>query len=137
MTSRYGENVFSVHEDAMAIDAFRLMVEKEVSAVAIVNTDGKLTGTLSLRDLKAMSVDGRLFWRLYQTVKNYLVKVQRETAPGARPRHLITCSPTETIEATINKLTEFHIHRVFIVDAAHKPVGVISLKDILLEIISD
>lgn len=49
-----------------------------ITGVAVVDDTGKLRGNLSLRDLKAMSTDARFFWRLYQTVENYIVKLKRE-----------------------------------------------------------
>ena len=46
--------------------------------------------------------------------------------------------PTDTLEIVINKIHENKIHRVFIVTDDHKlnPVGIISLQDILWEVIS-
>jgi len=37
--------------------------------------------------LKAVSTDGRMFWRLYQTVKNFLLKIRKENneKDGERP----------------------------------------------------
>jgi CBS domain-containing protein len=135
LTRPYMEEVLAVSEDMIAMDAFKMMVEKSVSGLAVVNGEGKLIGTLSIRDLKTMSADGRLFWRLYQTIKNYLNKVKSETTSDVRPRHLVTVNEADTLQSTIKLLAENKVHRVFIVDREHRPVGVISLKDILLEII--
>jgi predicted transcriptional regulator len=70
--------VFSVNIHQRAIDAFHEMVDKGVTGVAIVDNSGRLRGNLSLRDLKAMSTDGRFFWRLYQTVENYIIKLKQD-----------------------------------------------------------
>lgn len=136
LTDNYFEDVFSVGEDSIAMDAFKLMVEKNVSGLAVVDKEGKLVGNISLRDLKAMSTDARLFWRLYQTVHNFLLKIRHEDS-GDRPRTIVTVKPTDTLETVIKKLAENKIHRVYIVDEAKKPQGVISLKDVLKEIISN
>jgi len=137
-TDKYMEEVYTIHEDALALDAFKLMVEKNVSGVAVVNSEGCMTSNISMRDLRAMSVDGRLFWRLYQTCKNFLQKVSKESreADEGRPRSLVTVKEKETLGAVIRKLCQHKVHRVYIIDAQKKPQGVISLKDILLEIIS-
>lgn len=136
--NRFLEKVFAVHEDSVAMDAFRMMVEHEVSGVAVIDNDGKLTGTVSVRDLKAVSVDTRMFWRLYQTMKNFLLKVRRESneTGGDRPRSVVTVKSTDTLESVVRKLAENDIHRIFIVDDNKKPIGVISFKDVLYEIIS-
>jgi len=135
MTRQYLEEVFTVSEDMIAMDAFKMMAEKNVSGLAVVNAEGKLTGTLSIRDLKAMSADGRLFWRLYQSIKNFLSKVRAETTSEVRPRHLVTVMETDALETAIKLLAENKVHRVWIVDNQQKPLGVLSLKDVLLEII--
>jgi len=131
---RYYEEVVSIHQDGLAIDAFKTLVEKNITGLAVVDNDGKLKENISMKDLKAMSTDTRLFWRLYQTVHNFLLKVRKETH-GDRPHTIVTVKPDDTLETVIKKLAEHKIHRVYIVDEQKKPVGVISLKDVLHEII--
>jgi len=137
-TECYFEDVISVHEESVAVEAFRLMVEKNVSGLAVINKEGKLVGNISLKDLKAMSTDLRLFWRLYQTVHNFLQKVRQENneKSGDRPRTIVTVKPNDTLETVIKRLKEHKIHRVYIVDDNKKPIGIISLKDVLKEIIT-
>jgi len=136
-TRQYPIEVLSVTDKVIAMDAFKLMVEQNVSGLAVVNDEGKITGALSIRDLKAMSADGRLFWRLYQPIREFLGKVNLDTPAEARPRRVVTVRPTDTLEAAIRQLAEKRVHRVFIVNSDMKPVGVLSLKDVLLEIIDD
>jgi len=136
--SKYFEDVVCIREDDIALEAFKIMVEKNVGGLAVIDKEGKLTGNISLRDLKVMSTDARLFWRLYQTVHNFLLKVRKENneTTGDRPRTVVTVKPLDTLETVIKKLAEYKIHRVYIVDDHKKPVGVISLKDVLHEIIN-
>lgn len=44
--------VVTIEENEMAIKAFKVMKEQKVSAVAVVNKDGNLVGTISVNDLK-------------------------------------------------------------------------------------
>jgi len=138
MMDRYLEDVFTVHEDQTAMEAFRMMVEKGVSGLAVINSEGKLSGTISHRDLKAVSVDTRMFWRLFQTTKNFLLKIRKENneTGGDRPRSVVTVKSSDTLETVIKGLAEHNVHRIFITDDNKKPVGVISLKDVLYEIIN-
>jgi len=133
----YFEDVLCVHEDSSTIEAFKTMVAKEISGMAVINTEGKLVAALSLKDLKAMSTDARLFWRLHQTVKNFLLKVRKENdeTGGDRPRTVVTVKSQDTLETVLKKLSEHKIHRVFIIDDNKKPLGVISLKDVVREIL--
>jgi len=132
------KSVFHVHEDQLAIEAFKMMTEHALSGVAIVDSDGKLVGNISLVDLKAISPDGRMFHRLYQTAKNFILKIRKEYAEkDGRPRSVVFVKPTDTLETAIRVLAEHKIHRVYVVDDEHKPIGIISLKDILLQVVSD
>ena len=126
--------VVCAHMGQKAIEAFDLMIKENVSGIAVVDDEGKIHGNLSLRDLKAMSTDGRLFWRLYQPMHTFLDKLRKEDEQ--RPRRVQTVTVNSTMEDVINALAELQIHRVYIVDDMKKPIGVISLKDVLLEIMS-
>jgi len=53
-----------------------------------------------------------------------------------RPSHPIIATGTETIESALKKFEENHVHRIFVVDDHKKPIGIVTLKDILLEIIN-
>ncbi len=75
---QYTPAVLSVSEDTPALDAFNMMVTKQVQGLAIVTEDGRLRGNLSLRDLKLIGSDAALFWRLHQTVKQFVTKLRAE-----------------------------------------------------------
>jgi len=129
--------VISIHENEITMNAFKKMNELGLPAIAVVNNEGHLVGNISIRDLKGISGDARLFWRLYQTVKNFLHKIREEyQQQHGRPRTVVTVTPEESLENAIKKLAEHNIHRVYMVNSEKKPVGVCSLKDILLEIVS-
>jgi len=131
------KDVVSVTAESTAIDAFNLMVEKNITGVAVLDKDGRLHGALSLRDMKLISYDARLFWRLQQTINNFTLKLKAEwAAKHERPHAVVTAKGANTIGEVINLLADNKIHRIFIVDDDRKPIGVASLKDLLLEILS-
>lgn len=127
--------VFSVNKDIKAIEAFEYMIEKGVAGVAVVNDEGKLIGNISLIDLKAMAPDGSLFWRLFHNVSGFLHKVD-EHYGQKRPSRVQYCSPKQTFKEAITRMVEQNIHRMYVVDDEHKPIGVISSKDVLFNIIN-
>jgi len=129
------KDVVMVSETAPAMDAFSKMVKENVSGVAVVDEAGKLKGALSVRDLKGVAPDAALFWRLYQPTRDFLSKLNKEHS-DTRPRSPQFCSTEDDLEFVITKLAEHKIHRVFVVDAHHKPIGIVSLKDVLMEIMS-
>jgi len=130
--------VLSVKEDSLAIDAFHLMSEKLVTGVAVVNDSGRIRGALSTGDIKLISYDVRLFWRLGQTVKNFIIKLRKEyQEKHSRPRTIVTVSSSDTLDTVIGKLSAFKIHRIFIIDDKKIPIGEVSLGDLLLELVTE
>ncbi|KAL6077473.1 CBS domain containing protein [Balamuthia mandrillaris] len=130
--------VFSIKMSQQAIEAFQLMESEGVSGVAVVDDEtGKLMSALSLRDLKAITEDGRLFWRLFQKANNFIRHLKADLrSADERPRSVVFCKMDNTLGDVINMCAEHKIHRVFIVDDEKKPISVVSLKDVLLELIS-
>ena len=57
--------------------------------------------------------------------------------PGKRHRHAIYVLPKATMRDVITTLNEHDIHRVYVCNnpTDKKPIGVISLRDVLLECI--
>lgn len=120
-------DVITVREDEEAIAAFRLIHEHGVSAVGVVNAEGRLVGNVSASDLKAIGYDGKLLARLFVPVSEF-VKETRPEGVGA-----ITVAPRTSFGQVLDKLVSNHIHRVYVVDESQggKPIGVISLLEIL------
>lgn len=120
-------DVITVREDEEAIAAFRLIHERGVSAVGVVNAEGRLVGNVSASDLKAIGYDGKLLARLFVPVSEF-VKETRPEGVGA-----ITVAPRTSFGQVLDKLVSNHIHRVYVVDESQggKPIGVISLLEIL------
>jgi len=130
------EKLKLLNEHQTAITAFQQLAKFHISAMPIVDDTGKITGALSATDLKAIQTDGQFFWRLWQTCHNFLLHIKSETNQQTRPRRLVTVQPTATVEEVLRQLVEHRIHRVFVVDQSHKPIGVCALRDILREVIS-
>lgn len=130
------EKMILVKETDSAVDAFKKMITENVSGLGVVNEHGKLVENISLRDLKAVQHDGRMMWRLHQSCKHFLEKLRNETPEERRPSHVICVIPKDKFSHVIQLSVNHGIHRIYVVDEEKKPTGVISLKDILGEIIT-
>jgi len=189
--------VLSVNKRERAIDAFRLMLLKEVSGLAVCDDDGRLFDNLSLRDMKLIATAKQdeqnplepmtqnetrdmplqeasgppeqqdaqsqqaaeqrhlMFMLLFQEVEKCLVRLALDSETAAmkdevgvstetgtlrvqhlRPMRAVAVRPEHTIQQVIAQLAEYCVHRVYIVDQENKPVGLVSLKDLLLELIT-
>jgi len=128
--------VYKIRRDDSVISGFNLMREKSVYGIAVVDDADKLVGTLSVTDVKALYSDGQMFWRLFQTVGHFLDKLKKDYNEKHNRTRIQTCKKDTTLKDVIFKLVDNKLHRLFIVDDDTKVIGIISLKDVLQEIIS-
>jgi len=130
------KDVKSIQETDKCIDGFNRMVEFNVQGLAVLDKNGKLVDTLSVRDLKHVSSDGRLFWRLYQPAVDFLKKVREAEQDSTKVKYVLQfATEDETLGQVIRKLVQSNLHRLFLVDENQKPIGVVSLKDVLFDIL--
>ncbi len=100
----------------------------------MVDKDGVLVDSLSVKDLKAIHHDGSMFWRLFQDVETFLKKLKADF-PNSRPKDVVCVTKTDTLETVIRYCAETGVHRIFVIDAAKKPTHIVTPKEILREII--
>lgn len=122
------KHVISINENENLINAFKLLKRSNVSAICVINDNNELVGTVSVKDLRTVTPGLTIMQRLYIPVKQFLHKVHIETKA---PKRSITCSKNDYLGDIIEKFHESRVHRVWIVDNSNRPIGVISLQDIL------
>ncbi len=120
--------IICVSEVAKTIEAFRLIIGTNVSAVPIVNKENRLIGSVAVRDIRAIANNAADVRVLYdETVGDF---IQRSAVPVSS----LSVSLDEPLSAVIQKLHESRIHRVWVVrDGAI--IGAVTLKDILNEMV--
>jgi CBS-domain-containing membrane protein len=61
----------------------------------------------------------------------------KDSAAHHDPSHprVVSVTPKDNLATVLNLLVRFRLHRVYIVDEHHKPVGVVTLTDILQELV--
>lgn len=103
------------------------------AGVAVVDSSGKLVGNLSTRDIKFLGFDARYFDCLHTSVGNYLETMRIYDATRTIPDNIdpIRCTEDTSLGQVISYLTYYRIHRIFVVDKDCKPIGVVSLQDVL------
>lgn len=130
------QEVLSVKESETAISAFEKIVQARVTGIAVVNDSGSIVGNVSVRDLKGIHTDGRVFWRLFQSVKDFMAHVHEEyQRVHGIPKELVSVTKAASVKDAVDLMVKNHLHRVYVVDDDKKPVGVVSIKDILRQII--
>jgi len=129
--------VVSITTKERAIDAFMAMHDKRVSAVAVVDDDGKIVGNISASDMKTIGYDGALLSRLFYPASEFLKLISSHghvPSPGnphpPAPAPVVATRDT-SFRAIIGTLVNSRIHRVYVVDEAQRPIGVVGYTEML------
>ena len=129
----YTHTVTTTSEDGTTIDAYKVMIDQKLQGLAVVDSDGKLVDNLSLRDLKGLRPDVKVFWRLWSTVKSFKEHVREEFSKDNIPDEVIVATTEDTLSFIIETMATKHLHHIYIVDdrMSMKPTGVITQTNCL------
>jgi len=121
--------VVSVPPDCKAIEGYQLMLKAKVSGIAIVGEDETLIGSLSGSDLKK-TTENNLIHDLHLPILSY---IQGSSPEFEKPlvHFPVSCTLDMNLYEVLHKLVAKRIHRLFIIDSQQKPIGVLSLCDII------
>jgi len=120
------KEVFAMPYTARAADAFTLLQQKGVSAIAVTDHEAKVVASVKFTDIKR--VDGNIGPRLCMDLHGYWsVQEKKKVLPIS---HLVAFG------GVVNMLHSRSQRRVFVYDpTTSRPVGVISQSDVIDEIV--
>lgn len=127
-------DVISIKDSDLALDGFRKIRDNGISAVAVVDSEGKLAGCLSLSDLRIVGSDFSCLRRVYLSVDEFLQNKDHSNTshPSEKKRpEVLSVTNDSTVTQVADLFFKFGVHRVFVVDNDKKPIGVISLGNYL------
>jgi len=122
LLDRKGRHIISVNPDDSVLDAIRVMAEKNIGAVVVMQ-DEKMLGIMSERDYaRKVIVKGRA----------------SDSTPVAdiMTADVLTTSVAETVNACMGRMTEKKIRHLPVVDG-DTVVGMISIGDLVEAIMAD
>ncbi|XP_030602159.1 5'-AMP-activated protein kinase subunit gamma-1 isoform X3 [Archocentrus centrarchus] len=117
-------NIATVHQTSSVYDALSIFVERRVSALPVVDEQGKVVALYSRFDvinLAAQKTYNNLDMTMQQAVERRTCCVEG----------VIKCYPHETLETVIDRIVKAEVHRLVLVDRADVVKGIISLSDLL------
>ena len=127
----YKKDIVQAPDTATALYVFQLLDSHRLSGIAVVDDEtGKLVGNTSARDIK-LSVLGSQDATMDQDILSYLARVRQSTFTKKERYPSAHVSEDSTVGHAIRLLAKTGYHRVFVVDKDTKPVGVISVADII------
>jgi IMP dehydrogenase len=104
-------NPVTIHPDATLADAYQLMDKHRISGIPVTETNGKLVGILTNRDVRFASNP-------------------RERVSALMTRDLITVKEGISKEEAKTLLHQHRIEKLLVVDDAYRCIGLITVKDI-------
>eukprot|EP01130_Rhizamoeba_saxonica_P013148 TRINITY_DN5575_c0_g1_i2.p1 TRINITY_DN5575_c0_g1~~TRINITY_DN5575_c0_g1_i2.p1 ORF type:complete len:341 (-),score=59.39 TRINITY_DN5575_c0_g1_i2:51-1073(-) len=125
----------TVRTDDPALKALLIIDEYKISAVGVVDEEGKLIGNFSASDIKgAVTTDdddgAEPLGAILLPVSSFL-KQGGMTLPVP-----MACKEDSTFDFVILKLASSRLHRIWVMDDSDHPIGLISLTDIMVNLIS-
>src|SRR5262249_35842315 len=120
--------------------AARLLAQGRVTGAPVIDGQGRLVGVLSATDFVHW-VENDEFAPIQRRVHAECMCSDWQVADaGLLPadqvsvhmtRDVVTVPPTAGIEDLARRMLDAHIHRLIVVDAENRPVGIISTTDML------
>lgn len=112
-----GGDVVTIGADATVTDAVRLLSEKRIGALLVTDSGGVPLGILSERDIV------RELGRRDETCL-------RDSVGDMMTKNLVSCSPDDTADAVLSKMTEGRFRHMPVMENAEM-VGLISIGDVV------
>ncbi|KAM4559999.1 5'-AMP-activated protein kinase subunit gamma-1 isoform 4-T4 [Odontesthes bonariensis] len=117
-------NIATVQQTASLYDALSIFVERRVSALPVVDEQGKVVALYSRFDVINVAAE-KTYNNLDMTMQE---AVRRRTC---YVEGVIKCRPDETLETIIDRIVTAEVHRLVLVDGADVVKGIVSLSDLL------
>uniref|UniRef100_H2T2J5 Protein kinase, AMP-activated, gamma 3b non-catalytic subunit n=1 Tax=Takifugu rubripes TaxID=31033 RepID=H2T2J5_TAKRU len=116
--------IATVHESASVHDALMIFVERRVSALPVVNEEGKVVALYSRFDVINLAA---------QKTYNNLNMTMREAIASRAccVEGVLKCYHHETLETIIDRIAKAEVHRLVLVDSEDVVRGIVSLSDLL------
>ena len=117
-----GYEVYSISPDATVYDALKLMSDKEVGALVVLE-DEKLVGIISERDYaRKVILKGKF---------SKDIPVREIMAP-----EILCVSPSQTVEACMALMTDKRIRHIPVLEE-DRLIGIISIGDVVKSVLSE
>ncbi len=134
--------VLSVRRDSPLQEAVQLMSEHHISGLPVLDEQGELVGELTEQDLMVresgfdagpyvMLLDAVIYLRNPLQWDKQVHQVLGNHVGDVMSAHPHTCSADTTLQAAARQLHESRIQRLFVLDEARRPVGVLTRGDVV------
>lgn len=132
VASAFPENtrakIYSVKASSSTIEAFRMIIQHKINSVAVVDDqNGKLLGSISIRDVETIGLEKQRIRQLYSTAGQFVADKKANKEPFIP----ITTTVQETMASVLDKMELHPIQQVWVVNDDFHPIGVVTVTDLL------
>jgi CBS domain-containing protein len=132
----------TVRPETSLTEAIKLLVERHISGLPVVDEQGRLVGVVSEGDLMwresgvqtppyLMLLDSVIFLENPLKYERDLHKALGESVKDVMTKKPITIPPDQSLPEAAHLLTERQVHRLIVVDTDQKVVGVLTRGDVV------
>ncbi len=115
--------VTTISDHDSVLQALHRLDHTGFSALAVVHRNGRMCGNFSASDLRGLTQEQ--FPGFLRTVQDFLeLHSPKSLAP-------VVVHAEASLSTVVHQLSGHHLHRVWVVDGDYKPIGVVSLTDIM------
>jgi 5'-AMP-activated protein kinase regulatory gamma subunit len=118
------ENIATITLDTPLITALNIFVEKRISALPVVDRDGKVCNIYAKFDVINLAAE-KTYNNLDVTVEQAMTHRQ-DVFEGVSK-----CKRNEKLAEVMNRIVQAEVHRLVVTDDDDRVVGIVSLSDIL------
>ncbi|ORX96704.1 cystathionine beta-synthase [Basidiobolus meristosporus CBS 931.73] len=125
--------VISISTDRPVIDAMALLIRSGLSSVAVVDPSDRVLGNISLSDVKQYIQKNYRQAILHGTCLQFISQIRMDQGLecGADHAPIYDVPPNATLHHTVAKMLATKAHRIWVSDSNGRPVGVVSLTDVV------
>jgi len=129
------KKIYSICKEENAIHALKIINDKKISAIAVVDEFGRIVGNISASDLKGRGTtdygDGAdPFGTLQLPVLTFLQYGGMSIFPVG------TCTKSMPFHFLLLKIMALRVHRLWVVNDADQPTSLIALTDIMQALVA-
>jgi len=118
----YTSEIFTASAKESIFNVMKMMRDKKLAAIPLTNDRQEVVGCLSATDLKTLPVHN---WpRVFDDAQDFLLRFHPESLDP------VTVREESTFSEVLGLMTANKVHRLFVVDSAKHPIGIVSMTDV-------
>lgn len=129
-------------------EVIKLLAERHISGLPVVDPDGKLLGVVSETDLMwketganpppyIMLLDSVIYLENPARYERDLHKVLGQTVNDVMTKDVVTIAPTATLQKAAQVMHDRKVHRLPVIDSADKVIGILTRGDVIRAMAAD